>query len=64
VREQGVEMFVEGGGQAPQDVFEVGARVMALRLGAFNQGVADAGGVAAGLAAGEQPVFAVMRSCA
>jgi len=61
VREQGVEMFVEGGGQAPQDVFEVGARVMALRLGAFNQGVADAGGVAAGLAAGEQPVFAADR---
>ena len=45
--EQGVEVFVEGGWQAAEDVFEVYARVVALRLGAFDKGVEDAGRMAA-----------------
>ena len=58
MREQGIEVFVEGGGQASEDVFKVDARIVAVGFGALDQGVEDAGGVATVFAAGEQPVLA------
>ena len=48
MRERGVDVFVQGVEQAPEGVFEVLARVLALGFDAFDEGVADDGsGVAA-----------------
>jgi hypothetical protein len=48
MRNQGIEVLVEGGGQAAEDIFEIDAGVVALRVGTFDQSVEDAGGMAAG----------------
>jgi len=52
-----VDVFVEGGGQTPEDIFEVLTRVVALSFGAFDEGVEDDSSATAAFAAGEHPIF-------